>query len=207
MVSKAETVVEFVSDVAAEVDAEANAKREAYAAKLAKLNLDALGEAFESGVAMERAARKSWQYLGDQLVMRGYASTDIFTPTKDTPATEELLAIKGALIKYGYSDEVRAAIALPARQRVILGDAIRAQVKVALEDEVPRFLRAIKKAMAASEDRGPKAPVRTMREQLRDDCEAWVKTLRKADESKLDFNVVDVIGALKDVINVLDDEV
>lgn len=201
---------EMLDTLTTEVDAELLARREkhqAYHARLQKLNLDTLGDAFESGVAADRAARKSWQYLGDMLIMRDYRSTDIFTPTKDTPATEELLAIKSALIKYGYPDDVRAAIALPARQRVVLGDDIRAKVKVALEDEVPRFLRAIKKAMAASEDRGPKALVRTLREQLQDDIETWLKTLRKADESKLDFNVVDAIGALKDVISVLDGEV
>ena len=198
---------EMLDTLATEIDVEADAKREAYAAKLAKLNLDGIGDAIGAGVVADRASRRSWQYVGDLLIMRDYRSTDIFTPTKDTPATEELLAIKSALIKYGYDDEVRAAIALPARQRVVLGDDIRAKVKVALEDEIPRFLRAIKKAMASSEDRGPKAPVRTLREQMQDDIEAWLKTLRKADESKLDFNVVDVIGALKDVLNVLGDEI
>lgn len=227
MATKVKSIVEFVSAeqiaevkannleafnemaeaLAAEIDAGAEAKRVAYAAKQAKLNLDGIGDAIGAGVQADRASKRSWQYVGDLLIMRDYRSTDIFTPTKDTPATEELLAIKAALIKYGYDEDVQKVIALPPKQRVIENDDIRAKVKIALEDEIPRFLRAIKKAMASSEDRGPKAPVRTLREQMHDDLDAWIKTLRKADESKLDFDVVDVIGALKDVKSALDGEV
>ena len=176
--------------------------------KLAQLSTPEMESAMTVAVTADKAARRSWEFVADRMLIAGFVSSDLDTPTKDCPATAEYLAIKAAVIRYGYPQKeegtdrliVQEAINAPARQRVLYSAEVRAIVKEALYEEIPRFLKAIKSAMKKSEDRGPRAAALSTGEQLIADCEAWLDTLRKADEKKLDFNVIDVMGALKDVV-------
>jgi ribonuclease E len=207
-------VDQLTSEVEAELTPEEKEKAEAIKAacerqlKLAQLSTPEMESAMTVAVIADKTARRSWEFVADRMLIAGFVSSDLDTPTKERPASAEYLAIKAAVIRYGYPQKeegtdrmiVQEAINAPARQRVLYSAEVRAIVKEALYEEIPRFLRAIKSAMKASEDRGPRAAALSTGEQLIAACEDWMSTLRKADEKKLDFNVIDVIGALKDVI-------
>ena len=193
-----------------EEKAAAAKQKEAHArqVKLAQLSHPDMAAAITAGVVAQKAANRSWEYVADRMLLAGFVSGDLDVPTKERPATLEYAAIRAAVILYGYPQKeegterliVQEAINAPARQRVLYSAEVRAIVKLAVEEEIPRFLRAIKAAMKKSEDRGPKAAALSTGEQIIEACETWLATLRKADEKKLDFDVVNVIGAIKDVI-------
>jgi hypothetical protein len=206
--SAADVLAAMVEGLANQADAEIEKAKREHAIKLAALSSPEMESALTVGIVAARASKRSWEYVADRFLLAGFVSTDLDTPTKQSPATAEYLAIRAAVIRYGYSQKlegtdrliVQEAINAPARQRVLYTEDVRAIAKHAVEEEIPDFLRAIKKAMKKSEDRGPKSAPLTTGERLIADMEDWLSTLRKADEKKLDFNVVDVIGALKDVI-------
>jgi len=199
--TKKTPVADFVETLGNEIDSERQAKIDEFAARTAKLDMSSLKEFFVAGMTNERTAKRSWLFLGDQLIMRGFTSKDIFKPSKEQPATEELTAIRTAIIDYGFPKEMSDGIKLPARQRVIYGPEMRQAIMYALDKEIPDFLKAIKNAMRSVEERGPNSGNKSMAELLVETCEEWIKKIRKADDKKIDFDCVDVIGALKDVIN------
>jgi hypothetical protein len=218
----ADVLAAMVAGLTAEVDAEMTPEEKEKAAaikaacerqlKLSQLSTPAMESAMTAGILADRAARRSWEFVGDRMLIAGFVSSDLDTPTKECPATVEYLAIRDAVIRYGYPQKeegterliIQEAIKAPARQRVVYNADIRSIVKNAVEEEIPRFLRSIKAAMKKSEDRGPRSAALTIREQMHRDIDAWLTALRIADEKKLDFDVVEVVGALKDVKNILD---
>lgn len=208
----ADVLAAMVDGLASQADDEIAQAQQEQATKLAALSSPEMESALTVGIVAARASKRSWEYVADRFIIAGFVSSDLDTPTKQAPATEEYIAIRNAVIRYGYpqlqegTDRliVQEAIHAPARQRVLYPEDVRAIAKNAVEEEIPDFLRAIKKAMKKSEDRGPKSAPLTTREQLHRDLDAWLTALRKADEVKLDFDVVEVIGAIKDVKYALD---